>query len=113
MEEAKKSTLLNVSTILTALGASVCCTLPIAVAVLGVGSAALGATLAPFTPWFTGLTVLLLGFAFYRAYRPIRCEPGEACAVPPSRKRQRLILWIVAVVALLLVTFPYYSAFVL
>lgn len=113
MEEAKKSTLLNVSTILTALGASVCCTLPIAVAVLGVGSAALGATLAPFTPWFTGLTVLLLGFAFYRAYRPIRCEPDEACAVPPSRKRQRLILWIVAVVALLLATFPYYSAFVL
>lgn len=115
MEEAKKSTLLNVSTILTALGASVCCTLPIAVAVavLGVGSAALGATLAPFTPWFTGLTVLLLGFAFYRAYRPIRGEPGEACTVPPSRKRQRLILWIVAVVALLLATFPYYSAFVL
>lgn len=113
MEEAKRNSLLNVSTMLAALGASVCCTLPIVVAVLGVGSAALGATLAPLAPWFAGLTVLLLGFAFYRAYRPIRCEPGETCAVPASRKRQRLILWIVAVVALLLVTFPYYAAFVL
>lgn len=113
MEEVKKATLLNVSAIAAALGASVCCTLPIVVAVLGVGSAALGAALAPLTPWFTGLTVLLLGFAFYRAYRPVPCEPGEACAVPASRKRQRLILWIVTLVALLLVTFPYYSAFVL
>lgn len=113
MEEVKRNTLLNVSAIAAALGASVCCTLPIVVAVLGVGSAALGATLAPLTPWFTGLTVLLLGFAFYRAYRPVKCEPGATCAVPASRRRQRLILWIVAVVALLLVTFPYTSAWVL
>ncbi|MGH9381680.1 MAG: mercuric transporter MerT family protein [Thermoanaerobaculia bacterium] len=113
MEEAKKSTLLNVSAMLAAVGASVCCTLPIVVAVLGVGSAALGATIAPLTPWFTGLTVLLLGYAFYRTYRPVKCEPGQTCAVPASRRRQRIALWIVAVVALLLVTFPYYAAWVL
>lgn len=113
MEEAKRDSLLNVSAIVAALGASICCTLPIIVAVLGVGSAALAAALAPLTPWFTGLTVLLLGFAFYRAYRPVECEPGEECAVPAGRRRQRVILWIVAVVALLLVTFPYYASWLL
>lgn len=97
MEETKKSTLLSVSAVLAALGASVCCTLPIVVAVLGVGSAALATTLEPLRPWLIGLTVLLLGFAFYRSYRPIPCEPGETCAVPAGLRRQRLILWIVAV----------------
>ena len=55
-------------------------------------------------------TALLLGFAFYRAYRPqeAECTPGESCAVPENRRRQRLLLWIVAIVAILLLTFPYY-----
>lgn len=113
MEETKRSALLNVSTMLAAISASLCCTLPIVVAVLGVGSATLAATLAPLTPWFTGLTILLLGFAFYRAYRPEKCEPGQACEIPASRRRQRIILWIVAMVALLLVIFPYYVSWVL
>lgn len=110
MEETRKNLFLHAGAVLTAFGASVCCILPIAVAVLGVGSAALGARLEPLRPWFAALTLLLLGFAFYRAYRPVDCAPGESCAVPASRRRHRVVLWIVAVVAIVLMAFPYYSS---
>ena len=109
MKSTQENTLTAVGTVVVALGASLCCILPVAVAVLGVGSAALGAQLEPLRPYFLVLTFGILGFAFYRAYRPEPCEPGQACAVPASRRRHRLLLWIVAAVALALTTFPYYA----
>lgn len=105
--------LLGVGAVVAALGASLCCILPVAVAILGVGSAALGAKLEFLRPWMSGATVLILGFAFYRAYRPPRCEPGQACAEPTNRRRQRAILWVVAVLAILLLAFPYYVSWLL
>ncbi len=110
MEEVKKSALLSTGVALAAVGASLCCILPVAVALLGVGSAALGAKFEPFRPYLAGITVLLLGFAFYRAYKPVECAPGEACAVPASRRRSRIILWVVAILALVLMAFPYYAS---
>lgn len=108
METTRKSIWIHLGTIAAALGASLCCIVPVAVALLGVGSAALGAKLEPFRPYFLVLTLAILGFAFYQAYKPQKCEPGEACAVPASRRRQRVLLWIVAVVAVALMSFPYY-----
>lgn len=112
MEMAKKNAFLGIGTVLTALGASLCCILPVAVAFLGVGSAALGAKFEPFRPYFLVLTVGFLGFAFFREYRPRKaedCAPGEICAVPEKRRRQRILLWLVAAIVLVLVTFPYYA----
>jgi len=109
MEEVRKNGLLGAGVVVAALAASLCCILPVVVAVLGVGSAALGARFEPFRPYFALATALLLGYAFYRAYKPIECAPGEACAVPASRRRTRIVLWIVSVVALALLAFPYYS----
>lgn len=113
MEDTRKTLFLNTGAVLAAVGASLCCILPVAVAVLGVGSAALGAALEPYRPYFAGLTLLLLGFAFYRAYRPVKCEPGETCAVPASLRRHRVVLWMVAVVAVALIAFPYYASWLL
>ncbi len=110
MEDTKKNALVGAGAVAAAFGASLCCILPVAVAVLGVGSAALGAKLEPLRPWFAGLTLVLLGFAFHQAYRPVDCAPGEACAVPASRKRLRRWLWIVTIVALALMAFPYYAS---
>lgn len=101
---------LGAGAVLAALGASLCCTLPLAVALLGVGSAALGARLEPFRPFFAAVMAVLLGIAFYRAYRPLDCAPDEACAVVPRRRRARTVLWIVAFVAIALLAFPYYAA---
>ena len=101
--------------LLAAVGASVCCILPVAVAFLGVGSAALGATFEPFRPYLLGLTVLLLGGAFYQTYKPQKneCAPGESCAIPENRRRNRILLWIITGLALVLVTFPYYIEWIL
>jgi copper chaperone CopZ len=110
MEDTRKSLFLGIGAVAAAFGASLCCILPVAVAVLGVGSAALGARLEPWRPWLLGFTALFLGFAFYRAYRPEACAPGGSCAVPVGRRRNRIVLWIVAVIAVALMTFPYYAA---
>lgn len=106
---------LGLGAVAAAVGASLCCVLPVVVAFAGVGSAALGAMFEPYRPYMIAATVILLGLAFYRAYRPqtTECAPGENCAVPENRRRQRVLLWIVAVVAMLLLTFPYYIGWVL
>ena len=109
MEDAKRNRLLSTGAVVAAIGASLCCILPVAVAVLGVGSAALGAKFEPFRPYFAAATALLLGFAFYRAYKPVECAPGEACAVLADRRRNRILLWTVTIVAIALLAFPYYS----
>jgi hypothetical protein len=50
-------------------------------------------------------TALLLGGAFYVAYRPT--SDCDTCS-PASRKRTRLAVWFAAALATALVTFPYY-----
>jgi mercuric ion transport protein len=100
---------LTVGTLIAAVTASLCCILPVVVVVLGVGSAALGATFEPLRPYFTVVTLGLLAFGFYQAYRPRpECAPGESCGIPENRSRQRLALWIIAPVAVLLLAFPHY-----
>jgi mercuric ion transport protein len=111
-----KSLGVYIAAIASGIGASLCCTLPLLAVGLGVGSAGLAATFAPFAPFFTALTVILLGIAFYLVYRrrpEVECAPGEACAEPANQERQRRILWVVAVVALALATFPYYVEHIL
>jgi mercuric ion transport protein len=100
---------LGAGALVAAAGASVCCVVPVVVALAGVGSAALGALFEPYRPYLIAATVGLLGLAFYRAYRPRpdACTPGDICAVPASGRRQRMLLWIVAAAAALLLTFPY------
>ena len=111
MEDTQKNVFTIIGAVLAAFGASLCCILPVMVAFAGVGSAALGAKLEPFRPYFLVVTIAILAFAFYRAYRPEKCEPGQACAVPANRRRQRIVLWMIAAVALALTTFPHYAGF--
>lgn len=110
METNKKSLVLGIGAVLAAFGASLCCILPVAVALLGVGSAALGAKLEFLRPWLAILTVIILALAHYRANRPVDCAPGEACALPSTHRRHRRLLWIITLFALLLMAFPYYVA---
>ena len=41
------------------------------------------------------------------------CEPGSLCASPVTRRRLKLVLWIATGIAVPLVTFPWWSAFIL
>lgn len=94
---------------LAAIGASVCCVGPLVLLGLGISGAWIGNLTAvePYRPMFTGLTVLFLGLAFHRLYRVApACAPGAPCAGPQTIKRQRLILWLVAVLVLGLLAVP-------
>ncbi len=97
--------------IIAAIGASICCIGPLVLLALGIGGAWVSnlAAFEAFRPYFIGITILFLGYAFYRVYRPSRaaCEPGSACAHPTTRKTTKMMLWIVTMIALGLIAFPY------
>src|SRR2546427_506122 len=96
--------------VIAAIAASVCCIGPIVAVGLGSSAAGLAAAFEPVRPYLLGLTFVILGFAFYRAYR----RPEEKCATgvcekPASRRAQMLVLWLGAAMVVLFAAFPYYS----
>jgi mercuric ion transport protein len=102
-----------VGSLVAGLLASACCIGPIVLGVLGLGSLGFAAALAPFRPWFLGLTAVLLAIGFYFAYRPQpaeACAAGQACAKPASRTGQPIALWVVTALAVALATYPSWGA---
>ena len=95
--------------VVTAIAASVCCIGPVVAVTAGASAlTAVAMRFEPLRPVFLTLTVALLGFAFYRAYRPSPAECAADAACPPSANRAKLAVWLVAVVVMVFVTFPYY-----
>src|SRR2546426_9931865 len=89
-----------IASILAALGASVCCVVPLVLLALGIGGAWIGnlTALEPYRPIFIGLTLLFLGLAFRQLYLTASaCAPGTACSDPKVLARQRTVFWVVAV----------------
>jgi mercuric ion transport protein len=82
----------------------------------GVG-AGLASTFEPLRPLFTVLTFAGLAVGFYTVYgRKPRaqaadacCAPGDACAMPRNRTREKVILWTATVLALVFWSFNYWS----
>ena len=59
-----------------------------------------------------GAALVALFFAWKRIYRPVQaCKPGEVCAIPQVRATYKLIFWIVAVLVLVALGFPYVVPF--
>lgn len=95
-----------------AVGASICCVGPFVLLMLGVGGAWIGGltALEPYRPVFIGATAVFLGLAFRKLYlTPAACEPGTACASPLTRRRQRIVFWVIVAVLAALITFPWYA----
>lgn len=112
----RRGVLLGLGALLPAAGVFaswLCCLLPISLGIAGAGVSALGAKIEPFRPYFVGITFVLLGFAFYQAYRPVHesCADGRVCARPGGRRAQRIALWVFALLALLLMGAPYWMGF--
>lgn len=114
----KGNKLFQNSAIVTAVLASLCCITPV-LAVLG-GLSGVATTfefLEPLRPYFIGFTVIVLGYAFYSAYKPQKEEEIEcACEEEDEQgsKKTKFInskafLWTIAVFATIMITFPYYS----
>jgi mercuric ion transport protein len=101
---------------LAAIGASACCILPLVLLTLGIGGAWMSnlTAMTPYSPYFTAFTVAILAWVFYNLYiKPRKCKEDEVCANPNVLKRQRLIFWLVSVLLIAMVTFPYYAEYVI
>ncbi len=94
----------------SALGASVCCVLPLLLVAIGVGGAWVAQlrALERFYPAFVGVAIAAFAYAFYRLYlKPAACAPDSACATPNTRRNQRVAFWTTLVMAKALILFPF------
>ena len=99
------------ASVVAAIGASLCCILPILFVLVGTGIAGAAAFFATWRPLLLAITFLLLALGFYFAYRKPRqaCEPGGTCERPAVSRVGRIWLWIATALVILFATFPYYS----
>ncbi|AUC80006.1 heavy metal transporter [Nonlabens sp. MB-3u-79] len=99
------------TSLLTAITASLCCITPVLAIIVGTsGIASIFSWIEPFRPYLIGLTILVLGFAWYQKLKPKKeidceCETDERPKFIQSKK----FLGIVTGFAILMLAFPYYS----
>ena len=90
--------------------ASTCCLGPLVLIALGFSGAWIGnlSRLEPYRPLFIAVALVALFFAWRRIYRPAeKCLPGEVCALPQTKRLYKALFWIVAVLVLIALSFPY------
>jgi len=96
-----------------ALGASVCCVVPLVLVLLGVSGAWISnlTALDAYRPWAVSATLLCLMWAGWELYGPnSRCQVDGECVARHVLRRRRRWLWIASAGSLALLTFPYYIA---
>ncbi len=102
--------------VVSAFLASLCCLGPIVFALLGIGGAGLLVKFEPYRPYFTALTLGLLGLGFYFTYRKPKLAaasptapggPECACEHPKSNKVGKVMLWVATVLVVGFLAFPY------
>ena len=97
--------------VITAITASLCCITPVLALIAGTsGIASMFSWIEPFRPYLIGLTILVLGFAWYQKLKPKKeidceCETDEK----PKFFQSKKFLGIVTVFAIVMLTFPLYS----
>lgn len=95
---------------LAAILASTCCLGPLMLVALGVSGAWIGnlTLLEPWRPVFIGAALVALFFAGRSIFRPAAvCKSGEVCAIPEVRAAYKLMFWIVWLLILIALGFPY------
>ena len=103
---------LALTSLLTAITASLCCITPVLALIAGTsGVASTISWIEPFRPYLIGLTILVLLFAWYQKLKPEKeidcgeCETDEK----PKFMQSKTFLAIVTVFAIVMLAFPYYS----
>jgi mercuric ion transport protein len=104
----EKTSLSTVGGIIAAIIASLCCIGPVLVALIGVGSIGAFSVFESYRPYLIGITVLLLGFAFYLVYRKreVKCEDGS-CKIQDAGKWNKVGIWSATLLAAVAIAFPY------
>ncbi len=98
--------------LLSAMVASACCWLPLALVVFGISAGGLSAFFDRFRLLFLMIAVVLLSVGFYLNYfRKERCEPETECARPNGtlKRFSRAVLWLAVVGTVAFGLLPNYS----
>lgn len=108
LEMKKLHNLPIIGAIISGIVASFCCIGPAVLAVLSIGGAGLFSKFEIYRPYFIGLTIALLGLAFYLTYRKreVVCEDGT-CKIKNAGKWNKIALWIATVLVVLFIAFTY------
>lgn len=102
------------SGVLAALASSLCCITPLLSVLAGIsGGASLFSWLEPLRPYLIGLTVAVLGYAWYVHLKPRKMTDQCGCAAEHVKKgffQSKKFLFIITLLSSLLITYPYYSS---
>ena len=105
--------------LLTAFTASLCCITPVLALIAGSsGIASTFSWIEPFRPYLIGLTIIVLGFAWYQKLKPkteidCDCETDDmpaGKAGKPTFIQRKMFLGLATAFALVMLAFPYYSS---
>ncbi|MGZ0015188.1 mercuric transport protein MerTP [Yeosuana sp. AK3] len=104
------------SSLLTAITASLCCITPVLAIIAGTsGMASVFSWIEPFRPYLIGISVIVLGFAWYQKLYPkafwTKKDKDCECSAEKNPKfiQSKIFLGIVTVLSIIMLAFPYYS----
>lgn len=113
----KKDRKLIWTSVFTAIGASLCCITPVLALISGAsGIASAFSWLDPLRPYLIGITILVLGTAWYQKLMPITIETNKdiECECETDEKpkfiQSKAFLGLVTGFIILMMAFPYYGS---
>ncbi len=94
---------------LAALFASACCLVPLVLIMVGISGAWIShlTALAPYQPFFIGVSLVALFFAARRILRPaVACESGQICSIPGIGRAYKVFFGVVVLLLVAAMGFP-------
>ncbi len=112
LAQEKSGCLPLIGGVIAAIAASLCCVGPLVLVMFGIGGAWVAnlAKLEPFRPYFLGAAIIALFFAWEKIYHTptvTNCTPGSLCALPQTNRVYKFLFWVVVVLVVLAIAFPY------
>jgi mercuric ion transport protein len=96
--------------VFAAILASLCCIGPVMLALAGVSGVAAFSMFDAYRPYLIGLTIVLIGLAFFFTYRrrEVTCADGT-CRVETAGIGSKIGVWSATFIAVSAIAFPYYG----
>ncbi|WP_244946910.1 mercuric transporter MerT family protein [Legionella israelensis] len=101
-----------IGAIIAGIAASLCCVGPLVLLALGISGAWISTLthLEFLRPFGIAITLFFLVLVFWKLYiTPRRCSVDQLCGKPTGLRSYRIIFWVVTVLLLALLAFPWYA----
>lgn len=110
----KKENIFIGGAVFAAIASSLCCVLPLAAVLFGVGAFGTASAFETLRPYLLVLAFAALAFSFYRVYfRREECAEGESCATKPINKINQIFLWAGLLAICAFAFAPYYTGYLM